>query len=86
MWKAVAFIESGREHTRQLDDAFENCDGHAMAAALWTLAEKRPRLKAKLPKYVCPPDTFPEVIALIGKPMADIRKAAAAMRESCGAV
>ena len=85
MWAAVAFIESGREHTRQLDAAFENCDGDAMAAALWTLAEKRPKLKANLRKYVCqpgcPPGHLMEAFALIGKPMAEIRRAAKAMRE-----
>ncbi len=81
MWKAVAFIESGREHFRQLDAAFENHDGNAMAAALWTLAEKRPLLKANLPKYVSPPNLFPETMALMGKPMKEIRAAAKVMQE-----
>lgn len=82
MWSAVAFIESGRECQRQLDDAFESFDGHAMSAALWTLAEKRPQLKANLPKYVTPASAFPESAALVGKPLAEIRKAAKRMREA----
>lgn len=81
MWKAVAFIESGREHFRQLDHALENGDGHAMAAALWTLAEKRPLLKRHLPDYLVPIDTHAEAEALFGKPMRVIRGAAKRMRE-----
>jgi hypothetical protein len=82
MWRAVAFIESGREHCRQLDEAFENDDGDAMTAALYTLAEKRPVLKANLPKYVLEPGKVnPDVVLpLVGRPMHEIRKAANAMR------
>lgn len=80
MWRAIAFIESGAECSRQLDNAFENWDGHAMCAALYTVAARRPVLARNLPKYVTPPSVFPEAAALMGKTMREIRAAAKAMR------
>ena len=80
MWAAVAFIESGREHVRQLDEAFESFDGDAMCAALWTLAEARPRLKANLPTYVVYPSG--RAASLLGLSMRAIRDAAAKQRAS----
>ncbi len=76
MWRAIAFIESGAEHTRQLDEAFESYDGDAMWCALWTVANNRPRLAANIARYVCTPQQMehrPERAALIGKPLPDIR-------------
>lgn len=81
MWNAVAFIESGREHSRQLDDAFENNDGDAMCAALHTLAQTRPKLAANLPRYVSPIHLFENAQSLMGKSMREIRAAAKAQRE-----
>ena len=52
-----------------------------MAAALWTLTEKRPRLREMLPKYVLPPHAESEWSALIGLPMREIRAAAKQMRD-----
>lgn len=80
MWRAVAFIESGVQHSRQLDEAFENYDGDAMMAALYTLAEKRPKLAANIRRYVCPPDSFERALPLVVKPLAAIRRAAYAQR------
>jgi len=84
MWRAVAVIERGpRTLCRQLDDAFENGDGDAMCAALYTLAERRPKLKANLPKYVAHPSNFPRSAALMGLTMAEIRQAAIRPRGGC---
>ena len=76
MWRAVAFIDSGATHYRQLDEAFENWDGDAMCAALYTLALKRPKLAANIRRYVSPPDQFEGSAALMGQPMSAIRQAA----------
>lgn len=81
MWAAVAFIESGREHTRQLDPAFENGDGNAMTAALYTLSKKRPLLAANLPRYVLSPTLFGGADKMVGNPMSVIRKFAKAERD-----
>lgn len=82
MWDAIRFIERNpREVHRQLDEAFENYDGHAMCAALYTMAEKRPRLKQLIGKFVSPPDHFAEAKALMGKSMDEIRKVAQKQRE-----
>jgi hypothetical protein len=81
MWRAVAFIESGRDVSRQLDEAFENGDGDAMCAALWTLSKKRPRLALNIRKYILPPDQLSQVSKLMGLSMKDIRAAASKQRE-----
>lgn len=80
MWRAIAFIESGAEHHRQLDAAFENGDGDAMCAAIYTVAARRPLLAHNLPQYVTPPDHFERAAALMGKTMREIRAAAALSR------
>jgi hypothetical protein len=83
MWNAIAFIERNpSEVGRQLDAAFENDDGDAMAAALYKVAERRPKLAALLPKYVIRPSEThcARVLPLMGKPMSEIRKAAAEQR------
>jgi hypothetical protein len=75
MWSAVAFIESNpREHNRQLDAAFENYDGDAMCAALYTLAQSRPLLAQYLPNFVTQAATGDtRVLPFVGRPMKDIR-------------
>lgn len=82
MWRAIAFIESGAEHTRQLDEAFENNDGDAMAAALIVMARKRPVLAANLASYVSVDSASKSerVAPLLNKSIADIRRAAAVQR------
>lgn len=84
MWRAIAFIESGAEHIRQLDEAFENFDGDAMWCALWTMANNRPRLAANIGRYVSTPEQMahkPERVAMLGKPLPAIR--AEAYRQRC---
>ena len=83
-WSAVRFIESGAEHTRQLDEAFENYDGDAMLAALWTKAATRPKLAANLEKYVIRPTAThcADAFALMGKPMPEIRAEASRQRKA----
>lgn len=76
MWRAISFIESGAEHVRQLDEAFESFDGNAMFCALWTMANTRPRLAANLKRYVGTPEQLahdPTRTAFIGKPLSEIR-------------
>lgn len=80
MWKAIAFIERNPiSVNRQLDAAFENSDGDAMCAALYTMAEKRPRLKQFIQQFVSPPSGRAKT--LMGKSMKEIQKAAQRQRE-----
>lgn len=77
---AIENIMEGRTHGRELDEAFESGDGAAMAATLWKIGERWPRLAAKLPGEIGLPGDRPAVAALMGKTLAEIRQVAAAMR------
>lgn len=48
--KAADHIKADRIHGRELDDAFENCDGDEMCAALWRMAQKSEKLMAAIRK------------------------------------
>lgn len=50
---AAAVIANGRNQTRSFDNCFENYDGDAVTVALMRRAQKNPRLRDNLPRYLC---------------------------------
>ncbi|GHE77755.1 hypothetical protein GCM10019059_40930 [Camelimonas fluminis] len=49
---AAAVISNLRNSTRSFDNCFENNDGDVVAAALMRRAERNPKLKANIPRYL----------------------------------
>lgn len=78
--RAARFIENDQTDGRELDEAFENDDGEAMSAALWTIAEQRPRLKYQIEQHgISRPREH-----LIGLPLPTLDKLASSLRKTKG--
>lgn len=78
--RAALFIESDKTDGRELDEAFENYDGNAMIAALWTIAEQRPKLKYQMERHHFGRPRE----CVIGLPLATFDKWAATLRKQRG--
>jgi len=79
LYRAADNLERGTYHGRELDEALENGDGDAMMAALWTLADSRPKLRYVMAlEWLDGPS--PDVAALIGLPLSALINEAAIQR------